>query len=1217
MLLTLGTTTKSSAQGPIVPGDSAAGAITLAGETDFWTTVATQGDRIVVQTAEVTGGAGFAPRIEVLAPDGTVMGASTGSTAARLDFQAHVTGAFTIAVSDQNRTGTGTYRLQLVQVPGAFIVPAGDEGGALTNGVNHPGVIDVGDLDLWTFTASPEDRIVLQIGETAGAAAFTPLIELLAPNGARLGAGSGSVAARIEAQAAGGGTYTVLVSDFNQSGAGSYRLRLAQVPGEFVVPAGGDGGALTNGENQTGTIDVGDLDMWTFTATEGDRIVLQLGELTGASGFTPMIELFAPSGARLAADSDGSVARLDAQAAVSGTYTVLVSDFNQSGTGTYQLHLGKVPGAFVVPAGDEGGALADATDQDGAIVPGDFDLWTFAAAPGDRVTLLATELTGGASFTPMIELFAPNGHRQTVAQGAATATLDAAVEIGGTFTVLVSDANQIGSGTYRLRLTRGSIAPPGANVLINGTTHLGTIASVGESNLWTFTASAGENIVVRVGETITGGLLPWLRLSGPTGVLLDSDFNAAAAEVTVRATNSGTFTVAVADGTAARNQTGTYRLSLAKTGTPLAISPSDEGGALTNGASYLASIDNGDFDAWTFTANAGESIAVWMGEVTAGSSLYPWLRFYGPNGALLAADFNASAAEVTVRATNSGRFLVVVGDGNSGYGGTGNYRLSLAKTGSALVISPSDDGGALINGTNYTATIDTGDVDAWTFTANAGESIAVWMGEITSGSTLNPWLRIFGPDGAMLTDDFNASAAEVTVRATNSGTFTVIVNDGNSGRIGNGTYRLSLAKTGGALTIAPADEGGALINGTTYTATIDTGDVDAWAFLANAGENIMVRVGETTAETLDPWIRLFSPNGVLLSDDFNAAAGEVTFRATNSGAFTVIVADGNSGRTGTGNYRLSLARTASALAISPADEGGALANGTTYPATIDTGDLDAWTFTASAGENIVVRMGETIAASPLYPWLRLYGPNGVLLNADFNAAAAEVTFRATNSGTFQVVVGDGNSGLGGSGNYRLSLAKTGSPLAISPSDEGGAMTGAGLYDGMIDTGDIDTWSFTACAGDILSFNVTELVNGSPLYPWLRLYGRDGVLLRNVSGPATAQFTLAAPASGTYTLVASDGNSGLGGAGTYRLTVNGLTDELKLCVPVISGTNANVSGVGGLPGGTFILLTTTNVATPAALWSPIRTNQFSLFGEFTVTNAFNKAQPERFFLLQTP
>jgi hypothetical protein len=244
---------------------------------------------------------------------------------------------------------------------------------------------------------------------------------------------------------------------------------------------------------------VGDLDLWTFTANAGDRIVLQVGEVSGGAGFTPAMELFAPDGRRLGADSDSPVARLDAQAYLDGTYTVLVSDLNQSGTGSYQLHLGKVSGEFTVRADDEGGALADSVDHDGTIGLGDFDLWTFTGTPGDRVTVLITELTGGASFAPMIELFAPNGQRKAATQGASSATIDSALESAGTYTLLVSDANQSGAGTYRLRLTRSVIAPPGPNILTNGATHLGSISSAGESNIWTFTASAGESIVVRVG----------------------------------------------------------------------------------------------------------------------------------------------------------------------------------------------------------------------------------------------------------------------------------------------------------------------------------------------------------------------------------------------------------------------------------------------------------------------------------------------------------------------------------------------------------------------------------------------------------------------------------------------------------------------------------------------------------------------------------------------
>jgi hypothetical protein len=353
-----------------------------------------------------------------------------------------------------------------------------------------------------------------------------------------------------------------------------------------------------------------------------------------------------------------------------------------------------------------------------------------------------------------------------------------------------------------------------------------------------------------------------------------------------------------------------------------------------------------------------------------------------------------------------------------------------------------------------------------------------------------------------------------------------------------------------------------------------------------------------------------------LDTSLSSAAAEVAVRATNSGTFLVVASDATSGLGSTGNYRLSLAKTGSPLVISPSDEGGDMVNGSTYVAAIDTGDIDGWTFTATAGESFVVRMGETIAGSALTPFLRLYGPDGAFLAQSFSAAAAEVTMRATNSGTFLVVAGDGTAGLGGTGNYRISLAKTDSPLVISPADEGGPMTGSGSYAGTIDIGDIDAWSFTACAGDVISVNVTKLVSGSTLTPWVRLFGNQGQLLKNLVG-SPVQFTITAPASGTYTLLISDGTPGIGGTGTYQLAVNGLTDGLKLCLPAISGTNAIITGIGGVPSSGYILLTTTNVTTPLASWTPFPTNQFDTFGVFNSTNFLNLTEPQRFFRIKLP
>ncbi|PYJ55522.1 MAG: hypothetical protein DME24_24810 [Verrucomicrobia bacterium] len=40
---------------------------------------------------------------------------------------------------------------------------------------------------------------------------------------------------------------------------------------------------------------------------------------------------------------------------------------------------------------------------------GETDTWTIAANPGDRIAVQISKLSGGAGFTPRIELFVPDG----------------------------------------------------------------------------------------------------------------------------------------------------------------------------------------------------------------------------------------------------------------------------------------------------------------------------------------------------------------------------------------------------------------------------------------------------------------------------------------------------------------------------------------------------------------------------------------------------------------------------------------------------------------------------------------------------------------------------------------------------------------------------------------------------------------------------------------
>jgi hypothetical protein len=337
-------------------------------------------------------------------------------------------------------------------------------------------------------------------------------------------------------------------------------------------------------------------------------------------------------------------------------------------------------------------------------------------------------------------------------------------------------------------------------------------------------------------------------------------------------------------------------------------------------------------------------------------------------------------------------------------------------------------------------------------------------------------------------------------------------------------------------------------------------------------------------------------------------------RATNSGTFLVVVSDGNGGLFGAGDYRLTLAKTGDPVVVSAGDDGGPMTNGVTHTGTILLGDLDLWTFAANSGDSLVVRMGQITDTNTFYSWVRLYGPDGALLRSSFNAVAAEVTMRATNSGTFLVVVGDGNGGLFGSGDYRLTLAKTGDNLAVAPGDEGGSLHAGVDPEGVITFGDLDVYAFTTCRGEHISLRLDELIDNGTFFPWLRLYGPDGALLQSVSGATTAPINLTATNSGRFIAIVGDGNGCLSGIGTYRLTSNGLSDELRLCVPIIAGASVNLAGVGGVSNATYILFTQTNVVTPAASWTPIHTNQFDSLGVFQYTNVFNPSEQGRFFRL---
>ena len=431
--------------------------------------------------------------------------------------------------------------LTLARTPGAFSISPGDHGGPLTNGVNHTGRIEIGDLDMWSFTANQGDSIVLNIGEIAVGSGtpdpgFWPWIRVFGPGGATLVCGNcwGDRAAQMAAVIPLSGTYTVVVStaDSGNDAVGDYVLTLARVPGEFQVSEGDQGGALATGLNHTGRIEVGDLDMWTFSANQGDAVVLAIGEIpvgpaTPNPGFWPWIRVFGPGGATLVCGNcwGNLVADMAATIPLTGTYTVVVStaDSANDAPGDYRLNLARIPAAFGVSPGDQGGAMTNSVEHAGRIELGDLDIWTFTAVQGASLSLTLREIPVGPSvpnpgFWPWLRLYGPTGATVTCGNcwddDVVTRTVTA--PLSGTYTVVVftADSAHDAPGDYTVRVqgaeTPGPPPPPPPTAVTDAyTATTGTTLTVAAPGVLTNDVSPGGAALsaVLVTPPASGGLV--------------------------------------------------------------------------------------------------------------------------------------------------------------------------------------------------------------------------------------------------------------------------------------------------------------------------------------------------------------------------------------------------------------------------------------------------------------------------------------------------------------------------------------------------------------------------------------------------------------------------------------------------------------------------------------------------------------------------------------
>jgi hypothetical protein len=360
----------------------------------------------------------------------------------------------------------------------------------------------------------------------------------------------------------------------------------------------------------------------------------------------------------------------------------------------------------------------------------------------------------------------------------------------------------------------------------------------------------------------------------------------------VPVTSAGSYQLVIAPGSGI---TGTTQLHLEAGNVLLANGqPGLEGG-----------FSAGQSDNITFAANAGDNLELTVSNLSVnGAVYYPvTINVLDPNGTNVASGqcYDQNWGSSTGRGTTcrlplwnlvQGTYTVVISPPDSG------SSLSSFNT----TLQADTLAGPLSVNTQATATLSLGQVDRMTFTANAGDNLALIVANVSTTSPANQPMTfaVYRPDGAILTtnafltDAFTSGGTFDLTNLPVSGTYTVVVS--TSGM--PGTAQLTLVPR----TIASNGQAGS------YSGYLP-GQNAGINFTANAGDNLELTLSNLSvngAVYYPVTINVLDPNGTNVASGqcYDQNWGSSTGRGTTcrlplwnlvQGTYTVVISPPDSG----------------------------------------------------------------------------------------------------------------------------------------------------------------------------------------------------------------------------------------------------------------------------------------------------------------------------------
>jgi hypothetical protein len=477
---------------------------------------------------------------------------------------------------------------------------------------------------------------------------MTPDFELYDSQGARIGFSdnwTGSNTATLDISLNLGGTYTLIASARGNSNTGNYNLTWQKLnaPCNAAPTACG---VTTPSSIST----AGEQDHYTLTAAPGDKATIRLIRTAGT--MTPDFELYDSQGARIGFSDNwtgSNTATLDISLNLGGTYTLIASARGNTDTGNYNLTWQKLNAPCNATP-----TACGVTNSSSIFAVGEQDHYSLTAAANDNVSISMVRTSG--TMAPDFELYDSQGTRIGFSDnwtGSSTATLNASLNLGGTYTLIASARGNNNTGNYNLiwqfsnkpcatttslqfSLAAYSVNENGGSATITVTRTGGSSGAVGVSYATNNgSASAGSDY------TSTSGILSWMD-----GDLADK-----------------TFTVPILTDTLAEgNETVNLTLSTptggAVLGSPstafLSIIDVPVTGTLQFSSAIYSVNENGGSATITVTRTGGSSGAVGVSYATSNGSASAGTDYTAASGILSWPNGDTSARTFTVPINNDG-----------------------------------------------------------------------------------------------------------------------------------------------------------------------------------------------------------------------------------------------------------------------------------------------------------------------------------------------------------------------------------------------------------------------------------------------------------------------------------------------------------------------------------------------------------------------------------